>query len=127
MTAPTLTLVHDCSSHTDYPSRNLTLMIATVLISDNSLLCSALRHILSGTPFVMAEAVSAVGLGQLQDVVPEPALVIIDASQNTGRVPEVVRQAKERFPQARIVALADQFDLSFVRTGYEAGVNGFCL
>jgi two-component system nitrate/nitrite response regulator NarL len=75
----------------------------------------------------MAEAVSAVGLGQLQDVVPEPALVIIDASQNTGRVPEVVRQAKERFPQARIVALADQFDLSFVRTGYEAGVNGFCL
>ena len=34
---------------------------------------------------------------------------------------------KERSPETRIVALADQFDLGFVRTAHEAGVNGFCL
>ncbi len=55
------------------------------------------------------------------------ALVIIEASQNTDRVLEVIRQVKERSGETRIVALADQFDLSFVRTAHEAGVNGFCL
>jgi two-component system nitrate/nitrite response regulator NarL len=54
-------------------------------------------------------------------------LVIIEANQNTGRVLEVIRQVKERSPETWIVALADQFDLSFVQTAHEAGVNGFCL
>jgi two-component system nitrate/nitrite response regulator NarL len=39
----------------------------------------------------------------------------------------VIRQVREQSPQARIVALADQFDADFVRLGHEAGVNGFCL
>jgi two-component system nitrate/nitrite response regulator NarL len=54
-------------------------------------------------------------------------LVIVDANQTTGRVLEVVRPVNEQFPQARIVARAGQFDLSFVRSGHRAGVNGFCL
>ncbi|MBO1909079.1 response regulator transcription factor [Microvirga sp. 3-52] len=56
----------------------------------------------------------------------KPALILIDASQNSGHMLEVIKQAKEHFPQARIVALADQFDLGFVRSGHEAGANGFC-
>jgi two-component system nitrate/nitrite response regulator NarL len=56
----------------------------------------------------------------------EPALVLIDASQNTSQVLEVIRHVRGQAPQARIVALADRFDLSFVRMGHEAGVNGFC-
>jgi two-component system nitrate/nitrite response regulator NarL len=56
-----------------------------------------------------------------------PALVIVDASQNSGHMLEVIKQAKEHFPQARIVALADQFDLGLVRSGHAAGVDGFCL
>jgi two-component system nitrate/nitrite response regulator NarL len=54
-------------------------------------------------------------------------LLIIEASQNTGRVLEVVRQMGEQSPETRIVALADQFDLGFVQTAHEVGVNGFCL
>jgi two-component system nitrate/nitrite response regulator NarL len=54
-------------------------------------------------------------------------LVIIEASHSTGRVLEMIRQVRERLPETRIVALADQFDLGFVRTAHEAGVNGFCL
>ncbi|MBL0403815.1 response regulator transcription factor [Microvirga aerilata] len=34
---------------------------------------------------------------------------------------------KERSPETRIVALADQFDLGFVRAAHAAGVTGFCL
>jgi len=40
---------------------------------------------------------------------------------------EVIRQVRERSPEVRIVLLADQFDLGFVRAGGEAGANGFCI
>jgi two-component system nitrate/nitrite response regulator NarL len=53
--------------------------------------------------------------------------VIIEATQNTARVLEVIRQVKERSSETRIVALADQFDLGFVCAAHEAGVNGFSL
>jgi two-component system, NarL family, nitrate/nitrite response regulator NarL len=33
---------------------------------------------------------------------------------------------RRQCPEARIVALADRFDLGFVRLGYQAGVDGFC-
>jgi two-component system nitrate/nitrite response regulator NarL len=81
----------------------------------------------SGTSFVIGEVASATKVQFPQQVAPEPALVIVDANQNASRVLAVVKQAKERFPQARVVVLADQFDISLVRQGHEAGVNGFCL
>jgi two-component system nitrate/nitrite response regulator NarL len=123
MTAQTLTLVHDRSSDTSstiHPAA-----IPTALICDNVLLRSGLRHILQHTPFDLATATSETGL--LQHAALEPALILIDAHQTTGRMLEIIGQMREHFPQARIVALADQFDLSFVRSGHEAGVNGFCL
>jgi two-component system nitrate/nitrite response regulator NarL len=75
----------------------------------------------------MAEAGSVTGPKRLYHCAVNTALVIIEATQNTGRVLEVVRQVRERSPETRIVALADQFDLGFVRAAHEAGVNGFCL
>jgi two-component system, NarL family, nitrate/nitrite response regulator NarL len=121
----TLTLVHDRSSDTNTSSTIHTAAIPTALICDNFLLRSGLRHILQHTPFDLATATSETGL--LQHTALKPALILIDAHQATGRVVEVIRQTREHFPQARIVALADQFDLNFVRSGHEAGVNGFCL
>jgi two-component system, NarL family, nitrate/nitrite response regulator NarL len=81
---------------------------------------------LSGSPFIIAESASVAGSRRFQGLVPEAALVLIEASQNTGRVLEIVKQAREQAPESRIVVLADQFDLSFVRLGHEAGVDGFC-
>lgn len=127
MTAPTLTLVDDCSSGTDLPSTSLTPAVPTALICDSSLRYTGLQHVLGGTSFVLTEAVSAAGSGRLQQIVPQPALVIIDATQNTSRVLEMVRQVREHSPEARIVVLAAQFDLGFVRLGHEAGVHGFLL
>jgi two-component system nitrate/nitrite response regulator NarL len=126
MTAQTLTLVHDNSSHIDYPSSSLTPAIPTALICDSFLLRSGLQHILRDTPFAIAEAASVTGPKRLQYCAHNTALVIIEASQNTIRVLEVIRQVQERSPETRIVALADQFDLGFVRTAHEAGVSGFC-
>jgi two-component system, NarL family, nitrate/nitrite response regulator NarL len=127
MTTQTLTLVHNNSSHAYDASSNLTPVIPTALICDSFLLRSGLQHILRNTPFAVAETASVTGPKRLQYCALSTALVIIEATQNTARVLEVMRQVKERSPETRIVALADQFDLSFVRTAHEVGVNGFCL
>jgi two-component system nitrate/nitrite response regulator NarL len=127
MAAQTLTLVHDRSSDADFLSSSLTPAIPTVLICDKSLLRSGLQQILSGTPFVIAEAASVAGSGRFQKLVLEAALVLIEARQNTGRVLEIVRQVRDQAPEARIIVLADEYDLNFVRLGHEAGVDGFCL
>jgi two-component system nitrate/nitrite response regulator NarL len=126
MTAQTLTLVHDTSRDTVTPSRSLAPTVQTALISDSALLRSGLQHILQDTPFAIAEAASVTGPKRLYHCAVNTALMIIEASQNTGRVLEVIRQVQERSPETRIVALADQFDIDFVRTAHEAGVTGFC-
>ncbi len=126
MTAQTLTLVHDRSSDADTSSKRFTPAIPTALICNNPLLRSGLQHTLRDTLFAIAEAVSVTGPKRPQHCALNTALVIIEASQNTSRVLEVIRQVRERSPETRIVALADQFDLGFVRTAHEAGVTGFC-
>ncbi len=127
MTAQTLTLVHDRSLDTDTPATRFTPAIPTALICDSLLIRSGLQHILQDTPFAIAEAAPVTGPRRLQYCAPNTALMIIEASQNIARVLEVIRQVQERSPETWIVALADQFDLDFVRLGHEAGVNGFCL
>ncbi|WP_262298205.1 LuxR C-terminal-related transcriptional regulator [Microvirga sesbaniae] len=120
----TLTLVDDRSSDTNTSSTSHTAAIPTALICDNFLLRSGLRHILQDTPFDLATTHSETRL--LQNGNFEPALILVDTHQTTERLLEIIRQMREQFPQARIVALAERFDLSFVRSGHEAGVNGFC-
>ncbi len=119
MTAQALTLGHN---HTFQPES----AVPTALICDSFLLRSGLQHILRDTPFAIAEAASVTGPKRLQYCAFNTALMIIEATQNVPRVLEVIRQVKERSPETRIVALADQFDLGFVRVGHEAGVTGFC-
>jgi two-component system nitrate/nitrite response regulator NarL len=126
MTAQALTLVHNTSSDIVTPSRSPVPAVQTALISDSALLRSGLQHILKDTPFAIAEAASVTGPRRLHHCAVNTALMIIEASQNTGHVLEVVRQVRERSPETRIVALADQFDLGFVRTAHQAGVTGFC-
>jgi two-component system, NarL family, nitrate/nitrite response regulator NarL len=127
MTAQTLALVHNRSSQADPDLNRLTQTIPTVLICGHSLLRSGLQQILSGTSFTISEAISVTGPKGFLQVATKPVLIIIGANQTTGGVHEVVKHAKEQFPQARIVVLADQFDLGFVRRAHAAGVNGFCL
>jgi two-component system, NarL family, nitrate/nitrite response regulator NarL len=127
VTTRTLTLVHNRSSRTDTLSNSLIPEIPTALICDNSLLRSGLQQMLAESLFVIADAPAAATPGRLHQFAPEPALVIIEASQTISRVLEIVRQVRERSPETRIVALADRFDLSFVRSGHEAGLDGFCL
>jgi two-component system, NarL family, nitrate/nitrite response regulator NarL len=98
----------------------------TVLLCDNSLLRSGLQSILRGGPFAPAVTASTADATRVLDVASASALVLIDASQGVNRLLEVVRRVREQSPKARIVALADRFDLDLVRLGHQAGVDGFC-
>jgi two-component system nitrate/nitrite response regulator NarL len=92
----------------------------------NAFVHSNLRHILQGTPFVLAETGGATPRS-LQRPTPKPALVIIEANHNITLLREIVKRAQVQSPEARIVVLADRLDLNLVRWGHEVGVNGFCL
>jgi two-component system nitrate/nitrite response regulator NarL len=124
MAAQTLKLVNHHSSQAD---PGLSPVIPTALVGNSPLLRSGLQHILRESPFALGEAAPVVDSARLQPVASQPILVIIEAKQNASRLVKVTRQVREQFPEARIVVLADQFDLSFVRLGHEAGVDGFCL
>jgi len=101
--------------------------VTTSLICDNTLLRSGLQRVLSGTPFVVAGEGSAANPGSVRKTAQEPTLIILAVSQLSSCTPEMVRQAKERHAAARIVVLADQFDLAFVTQARAAGVDGLCL
>lgn len=98
-------------------------VIPIALLCENALLRTGLQHILSGTPFVVSEPVSGIGASPFHEEAHEPTLCLIEANQDAKQVSEAVRQAKERFPRARVVALAEQLDLRRVRLGLDAGVT----
>jgi two-component system, NarL family, nitrate/nitrite response regulator NarL len=101
--------------------------VITALIGESALLCTGLQHILSETPFASASMVTVTGPDLHRDMTEPPALVIWVVSPPSGQTPGVIKHVKQHYPEARLVALADHFDLGFVQQGLDAGVNGFCL
>jgi two-component system nitrate/nitrite response regulator NarL len=101
--------------------------VPTALICESLLLLSGLEQILAGTSFIVSQGRAAPGPGPVTDRQQEPALLILAANQLSPRLPEMVSQIKKHYPAARIVALADHFDLSVVQQGLKAGVDGFCF
>jgi two-component system nitrate/nitrite response regulator NarL len=105
----------------------LTKDVSTVLICNNPLLALGLKHLLIGTEFVVSETAPIGGLMSINSSRPSPNLFIIDANGSTKEVIETVENLKGYYPKARIVLLADTFDLQVARFGRDAGVDGFCL
>ncbi len=87
----------------------------------------ALRDILQNTPLALAETVPFDQAKWLHLTAPHLHLIIIGFDHYPGSFLETVRDVRKRFPQALIVALADDFDVRFIETAYDEGVRGFCL
>jgi two-component system nitrate/nitrite response regulator NarL len=101
--------------------------VITILLCNNAMLRMGLKHLLANTCFAVSEAAFDQTSLSLRCPDPTPALFIVDASSPSDEVVETIRHLKSQHPEARIVVTAYHFDLSFVRQGHDAGVNGFCL
>jgi two-component system, NarL family, nitrate/nitrite response regulator NarL len=101
--------------------------IATTLICEAPALRAKLRHTLSGTGFVVTEETFTSGQAPARDLAGAPRLFIINVAGWSGRITEMVRSLKGQYPEARVVALADHYDIGFAQLARDAGVNGFCL
>jgi two-component system, NarL family, nitrate/nitrite response regulator NarL len=101
-----------------------TSQVPVVLVSNNALLRTGLKHLLSGTCFLVTEAGSMDNLSVAPD--PGPALFIIDAC-HCSTATESIGRAKSQYPTAHVCVLADTFDMNYVVDFCKAGADGFCL
>lgn len=107
--------------------RNHTTVIPTALISNDTIERSRLQDLLKMTPFAPTEAVSVDAARWLHLSASRLGLVLIETKQTAICFLETISQMRTLFPEARIVVLADQFDIRFVTSAYAGGVHGFCL
>jgi two-component system nitrate/nitrite response regulator NarL len=98
----------------------------TILICKNILLREGLKHLLKNTCFCVSDTVSDETAPWRHHFDTRPALFIVDASNSSDKLLKIIELLKDRQPEVKIALVADQFDVSFVRRGFAAGVDGFC-
>lgn len=109
------------------PADHADMNVATILISQNSLLRMGLKHILTDTRFVVSDVVPD-DLSRLYGVHDATAvLFIIDENHSSQETLATVKYLKTQCPAARVVVLADHFEPDAVRLASGLGVNGFCV
>jgi two-component system nitrate/nitrite response regulator NarL len=92
--------------------------VTTYLICQNTLLRTGICRILEGTRFAVAE--DKFGGHEMPDLV-----LLCDSLSQVGSV-DTIRQLKELYPGARVVALHDNLDPWAVRELCSAGLDGLC-
>jgi len=104
------------------------LQITTVLGCQNSMLREGIKHILSSTRYkVHPEDLSCRSTALPQIYGNAPFLFIIDSNLYPNALSNFVRELKGQHPSARVVILADGFDLEEMRLAMQAGADGYCL
>src|SRR4051794_29275158 len=78
--------------------------VSTELLSGSAVLKAGLTQFLTGTRFTVGR------IGRTETLSPSPALYIVDASGPFQQTLEWVQSIKNQHPEAKIVALADNFE-----------------
>lgn len=96
-------------------------------VCSNPLLRIGLQTVLAGGRFnVWHEAIDDISiLPEAQDG--EHVLFIIDGQSNSDNAVSLIDQIKTRFPDAKIVILAEMFEADMISAAWKAGAHGFCL
>src|SRR5690349_17157866 len=100
--------------------------VNTVLVCKNSMLRAGLKHILSETRFSMEleqPSYSESGQVEVQDKAAD--LIIVDPNAQSANTADIVRSLKEQHPRARVVVLAEHFDLENMLSTLRAGADGY--
>jgi len=104
------------------------LPVTTILGCKNSMLREGLRHILSSTRFKLHPEGMIRGEVKLDlDVAGSPPLFILDVNLYPSGLSEGINSLRQHYSQARIVILADSFDLDDLKGAFQAGADGYCL
>ncbi|MEE1656170.1 response regulator transcription factor [Microvirga sp. CF3062] len=99
--------------------------ITTVLICQNILLRTGISHILSGTRFDITEQTGDLStLSTFPEGV--PVLFLICDGRSTSDYAQTVKDLKDQYPHARVVALADNMDPQEIVQICKEGLDGFC-
>ena len=92
--------------------------VATYVICQNTLLRTGVSHILDGTRFVVTEGNPAGA--------EVTGLILFCDSLSPENAADTIKQLKEQYPGARVVALSDNLDPLAVRDLCTAGLDGLC-
>jgi len=102
--------------------------ITTILGCKNSMLREGIKHILSSTRYkVHPEDLSCRSTTLPQLYGSASLLFIIDSNLYPNGMNNLVRELKGQHAEARIVILADGFDLEEMKLVIQAGADGYCL
>ncbi|WP_246499056.1 LuxR C-terminal-related transcriptional regulator [Microvirga soli] len=94
--------------------------ITTAVLCGNVLLKAGFSQLLSQTRFAVADL--EVGLGPTA-----PEMLIVDAGGSLQQTLDFVHNAKGHHPSARVVLVAERFDIALITAAVSAGVDSFCL
>jgi two-component system nitrate/nitrite response regulator NarL len=102
--------------------------VGTTLFCKNSMLREGLKHTLLNSHFSV-RAHNFVGERADTDSGEETSsgLFIIDVNLYHDGTADFVRNTKERHPAARVVVIADEFNLDCMMSVLQAGADGYCL
>ena len=102
------------------------LKVTTILVCANPMLKAGLGHILANTRYEVREqdesgSAWAMRNDQLS------IMFIIDSNLKDDVQPASIAALKERYPAARVVVLADTFNLESMMAALKSGADGYCL
>jgi two-component system, NarL family, nitrate/nitrite response regulator NarL len=104
------------------------MQVSTILVCNNPMLREGLKHILSDTRFrIQVENADGGEMVLSQSAEPGPTLFIVDANHEFGRPSAKIQSLKTQYPTAKIVVLANHFELNEMLAALDAGAHGYCL
>lgn len=102
-------------------------VIATLLIDMSLLFREGLKILLRNSQFVICgEAASIEKARDLEPTIPDVKLILINIGMG-GTVGGGIEELKALFPDARIVVLTEELNMSDLTTAFEAGADGYLL
>ncbi len=104
------------------------LHIVTILGCKNSMVREGLKHVLSNTHYkVHPEDLVQRGSAEPPSSGEAPLLIVLDVNLYPDGMTDAIQSLKTQYSDARIVVLADSFDLHTMMSALHAGVDGYCL
>lgn len=100
--------------------------VSTILVEHSTLFREGLSKLLARTGFIVTTMVASADEIDT-DNAPEPELIIIGTGDTDNGMEKNIRALKARFPNSRLVVLADQYNADEVHTAFRLSARGYLM